>query len=355
MTIFETTRPAGGPTGRSSAVCRAYYTNPFLATVARESLDMFAHWSSAVGGDAGFRRTGALFLHPPEDVEQVEGTVDALNAIGTICRLLSPGELHGRYPMFDTRGIGVAVLERDAGYADPAGTTDALFRAALDRGAIPKLGCRVDGLQPRGDGGADVHASDGSTTTFDRVLITAGPWSGPLAAQAGAELPLTVERHVVATFAWGGADPVITHADVPGGYYLRPEGAGLCLVGPLHHEPRADPDRFDQSLGEAERDALAARLVRRIPAMARAEPRGGWASLYDVSPDWQPLIGEVSPGIFVDAGTSGHGFKLAPGLGRYVAAMILGERVPGLDDFSPTRFEQARTLAAGWGDARILG
>src|SRR5436305_2432707 len=51
--IFERTRPAGGPTGRSSAVCRAYYTNPFLARAARESLDMFAGWARAVGGDAG--------------------------------------------------------------------------------------------------------------------------------------------------------------------------------------------------------------------------------------------------------------------------------------------------------------
>jgi sarcosine oxidase, subunit beta len=355
IAIFETRTPAGGPTGRSSAVCRAYYSNPYLAKVARESLDMFADWSNAVGGDAGYRRTGALFLHPPEDVEQVEAAVERLDAIGTVGEVFAPDELRSRFPPFQTDGLAIVVLERDAGYADPAGTTFALFRAALERGATAKLGCRVERVEPRGDGGADVRACDGSTTTCDRLLIAAGPWTKPLAAQAGGDLPLTVERHIVVTFAWGGSDPVITHADIPGGYYFRPEGADLCLMGPMHEEPNVDPDRFDERLGEAERDELAARLLRRVPAMERAELHGGWASLYDVSPDWQPVIGQIAPGVFVDAGTSGHGFKLAPALGKYVASMVVGEDVPGLEEFSPRRFDEHRAISAGYGDARILG
>src|SRR5437763_13803292 len=118
VTIFETDGPAGGPTGRSSAVCRAYYTNPFLAEVARQSLDMFADWSNVVGGDAGFRRTGALFLHPLEDVEQVERTAGRLNAIGTVCELLSPDEVRRRVPPCQTGDIALAALGRDARHGD---------------------------------------------------------------------------------------------------------------------------------------------------------------------------------------------------------------------------------------------
>ena len=57
----------------------------------------------------------------------------------------------------------------------------------------------------------------------------------------------------------------------------------------------------------------------------------------------------------MDAGTSGHGFKLAPGLGRHIAALIMGDEVPGIEAFHPNRFEQAHALTAGYGDARILG
>ena len=84
--------------------------------------------------------------------------------------------------------------------------------------------------------------------------------------------------------------------------------------------------------------------------------QGGWASLYDVSPDWQPVIGAIAPGIFVDAGTSGHGFKLAPALGAHVADLVMGRRVdPGLEAFSPARFETGHGLDAGFGEVRILG
>ena len=57
----------------------------------------------------------------------------------------------------------------------------------------------------------------------------------------------------------------------------------------------------------------------------------------------------------MDAGTSGHGFKLAPGLGRHIAALVMGDEVPGIEAFHPNRFARAHSLAAGYGDARILG
>jgi len=94
----------------------------------------------------------------------------------------------------------------------------------------------------------------------------------------------------------------------------------------------------------------------RFPGLHAALTSGGWASLYDVSPDWQPVIGEIAPGIFVDAGTSGHGFKVAPMLAKHIADLIVGKVVdPALEDFDPFRFERGRPLAAGYRENRILG
>ena len=171
------------------------------------------------------------------------------------------------------------------------------------------------------------------------------------------DLPLTVERHVVATFRWGSARPTPLHADIPGGYYSRPEGEELYLVGPLHAAANADPDAFAQAIAPAEVSDLSERVVRRIPQLERSEAHGGWASLYDVSPDWQPVIGEVAPNVFVDAGTSGHGFKVAPALGKHVADMVVGssELDPRLAEFDPYRFTRGNALPAGYRDARILG
>lgn len=60
-TVFEQVAPAGGPTGRSSAICRAYYTNRYLARIAHASLDMFRTFGELTGGRdcAGSPRAGS--------------------------------------------------------------------------------------------------------------------------------------------------------------------------------------------------------------------------------------------------------------------------------------------------------
>ncbi|HZD17613.1 MAG TPA: FAD-binding oxidoreductase [Actinomycetota bacterium] len=356
VAVLERAVPAGGPTGRSSAICRAYYTNPFLAACARDSIAMFRDFRELTGRDAGFRRTGLLFLHPPEDAPEMRRAVERLNALGIATDLLEPGAIAERFPAFDLEGIGIAGFEREAGYADPDAATLGLFERAVALGAEARLGRRIIRLDQQAGGGAVLEADDGSRAACGRVLIAAGPWTRPLALQAGADLPLHVERHFVAVFRWGDADPVQAHGDLVGGYYFRPEGEELYLVGPLPAEPQADPDAYPEEIADHEVARMAELVVKRVPHLEASETARGWASLYDVSPDWQPVIGEIAPGVFVDAGTSGHGFKLAPALGAHVAAMVLGEEAdPGLAAFDPFRFEDGRTLRAGYGDARILG
>ncbi len=356
--LFERGAPASGPTGRSSAICRAYYTNEFLARVARESLDMFAGFGEITSGrDAGFRRTGALFLHPPEDLDTVFDAVARLNSLGTKVDLVDIEVLGRDHPEFDLAGVAIGAWERDAGYADPVSTTDGLFRRAVDLGLRTSLHSVVSELRAAQGGGAIVTLADGTSVHCHRLLIAAGPWTGALAAQLGVELPLSVERHIVATFGWGtGPRLPFVLADVPNQYYLKPEGEELFLVGPLHEEPAADPEHFEETIRQAEIQSMAGGVTSRVPALRAADSRGGWASLYDVSPDWQPVIGSIADRIFVDAGTSGHGFKLAPGLGRHVADLVMEESPdPALAQFHPMRFASGARLAAGYGSARILG
>jgi glycine/D-amino acid oxidase-like deaminating enzyme len=352
--VIERTSPAGGPTGRSSAIVRAYYTNAFLARVAGDSIAMFRDFEQYTGRDAGFRETGLLVLHPPEDEATVREVVPRLNDQGIPTDLLEPQQVVAEWPAFDLDGIAIAAFERDAGYADPVLTTQGLLERARELGADINLGHGVMSIERRGSAWI-VSTTDGSIAA-ERVLIAAGPWSAPLAAMVGADLPLTVERHIVATFAWSDGTRVPAHGDLPNGYYFRPEGEELFLMGPLHPEPNVDPDDFDEHVGTSEAERLGAGVVRRAPALRHATARGGWASLYDVSPDWQPVIGEIAPGVFVDAGTSGHGFKLAPALGGHIADLVTGADVDaGLEQFHPRRFEQAGALDAGFGEARILG
>ena len=99
--VVERTTPAGGPTGLSSGICRAYYTNEFLARVARDAIEMFERFDEVVGAEAGHRRTGLYLLHPKEDVPIVRASVARLNELGIETDLFEPAALAERLPGFE--------------------------------------------------------------------------------------------------------------------------------------------------------------------------------------------------------------------------------------------------------------
>jgi sarcosine oxidase subunit beta len=124
-------------------------------------------------------------------------------------------------------------------------------------------------------------------------------------------------------------------------YYARPEGDSLVLLG--GHTNRTvrvvDADTFDETVPLEESSEHVSRATPRIPALESLGIRPGYASVYDMSPDSFPIVDAVPGvvGLFVVAGTSGHGFKLAPGFGAPVAELVTGRPSPLL---RPFRFER---------------
>jgi sarcosine oxidase subunit beta len=89
---------------------------------------------------------------------------------------------------------------------------------------------------------------------------------------------------------------------------------------------------------------LGEAIAERAPRMLGTGIIGGWAGLYEVTPDHNALIGE-SPdvGRFLYAtGFSGHGFMQAPAVGEIVRDLVLGEE-PFVDvgPLDVRRFEMA--------------
>lgn len=62
--------------------------------------------------------------------------------------------------------------------------------------------------------------------------------------------------------------------------------------------------RAARSANEEERAEYGAALMHRLPIMKEGSVSGGWAALYDVTPDWQPISGELEiRGLFCAACT----------------------------------------------------
>jgi sarcosine oxidase subunit beta len=356
--VFERDRPAAGPTGRSSAVVRTWYSNEFLAQAAFDSLEVFENFGDVTGGrDASFHRTGVVFMHPVEDLPALEKAAAFLRSIGNEVEILDLDQLATMFPSFNPGEVAGGAYEPNGGHADPAGTTLGFLERAIELGVASRVGSGSVSIKPLKGGGAAVVSPDGKTTTCDKLLIAAGPWTNGLAKQCGADIPLTVERHIIGSYGWGSAEPVpFVYADVPNGIYAKPDGHELYIVGELDNCPEVNPDDYPEEISDDEAAELAGAVIDRIPHLEDSEHRGGWASLYDMSPDWQPVIGEIADGVFVDCGTAGHGFKLAPALTKHIVDLVMGlETDPGLDQFHPRRFEEGRDLSSDFARARILG
>jgi sarcosine oxidase subunit beta len=91
--------------------------------------------------------------------------------------------------------------------------------------------------------------------------------------------------------------------------------------------------------------ALMDVVRERAPRIAEAGIRGGWAGLYEMSPDHNAIIGEAkSISRFLYAtGFSGHGFLQGPAVGEILRDLVLGEQP--FVDIEPFRLERFETSA----------
>ena len=95
-------------------------------------------------------------------------------------------------------------------------------------------------------------------------------------------------------------------------------------------------------------------LLRRIPALEDLQLVEGWAGLYEMTVDHNPLIGEhpAIDGFYLATGFSGHGVMMAPAVGQAVSDLLLTGRSGSIDisKFDVTRFERNDLF---WDDAMI--
>jgi sarcosine oxidase subunit beta len=97
-------------------------------------------------------------------------------------------------------------------------------------------------------------------------------------------------------------------------------------------------------------------LAQRMPSFAEARLTASWIGPYDITPDWNPVLGAAPglDGLTLAFGFSGHGFKLAPAVGLVLAQQVLGQE-PDVDiaAYALSRFAQGRLLVGAYGIGSI--
>lgn len=377
IVLLEKSALAAGSSGRSGAILRQHYSDRELASMARDSLRVYAELEARTGRNIGFQRTGVITLagpERPETIALVERNVAMQRSIGIDTRLVDAREIRSLAPGIEISDGAIGAYEPGGGGVDPVLTVETFAALAREAGAVTRTGVRVDALVVEGRRVVGVDTSAGRIEASD-VVVATGPWTAPLLARAGVDVPLRVvrpEQHFLAlpridersttdadarledsvlerfgvqrTRLAAPAHPVIL--DLERGFYTRCEGhATRTRVGRMdyaHDELVADPDGLDENVSDAYKVWARAELERRFPLYRNERDAGSQVGMYTLSPDAQALIGRTSrlDGLVIVSGFSGHGFKLAPSVGAGVAQLLRKEPVTAFDErfFAPDRF-----------------
>ncbi|MFE5811845.1 NAD(P)/FAD-dependent oxidoreductase [Streptomyces sp. NPDC056479] len=330
VVLVERDELASGSTSKAAGGVRAQFSDELNIQLGARSLEAFDRFAEDTGYDIGLHRVGYLFLlSTPEEVAGFEAGVRLQNALGVPSRMIDPAEAQRLSPLITTDGLLAAAFSPDDGHCTPESVVHGYASAARAYGARILRRNDVTGIELHGDRITSVTTTIARITT-DTVICAAGPWSRAIGAMVGVDLPvLPLRRQIAVTEPVAGLPPRLPMTiDFTSSLYFHTEGPGLLLgMSDPDERPGFATDTHDRWIPR-----LTAAMERRAPALLDLRRTGGWAGLYEVTPDHNALIGEAaSVSRFLYAtGFSGHGFLQGPAVGEVVRDLYLG-RTPFVD------------------------
>jgi glycine/D-amino acid oxidase-like deaminating enzyme len=258
--------------------------------------------------DPGFRRCGYLFLaHSERVLERLRANVALQNSLGVPSRIVSPAGATELVPELDAASVRGGAWCGEDGYFDRPQAILEAFGSLFD-------------VELR-------DVSDIDDLEAGAVVVAAGVDTPRLLP----ELPLRAESRALFFSEPIGErllEPLVVSAER--GLAAKQLADGRLLASDLREGSRANV--------RAGFEDLLPRLVYvALPALVEG--------VYDVTPDHQPILGQVRDRVWVAAGFSGRGFMQAPAVGRIVADSVLGAgNDPVLSVFDAARFAEGRLV-----------
>ncbi len=336
VVVIEKGELTSGSTWHAAGLCTQFNASRNLTKLLMESVHLYRSLEAETGQAVDFHQVGSIRLATtPDRMDEFRHARAKARIFDLPFELIDPPRIRELCPLLSLDDVlGAAWLPTD-GHVDPSSVTNALAKAASDRGARIERYTRVTALRARTGGGWNVETDRGSIEV-EVVVDAAGMWARRIGEMAGTPLPIVPLAHQFLV-----TDEVPALADLPGeipvirdpdrSFYVRAEGNGL-LVGPFEPNPAAwatdgVPWDFEQRLLPPDlpriEDVLAL-AADRVPVLGETGIKNVINGPDGYTPDGRCLMGWV-PGLrdyFVLAGFSIFGIVFAGGAGKYAAEWI---------------------------------
>jgi len=338
VVVLERNGIGSGQSGVQPGGVRQQWGTDVATRLARESAAFYARSDEMLPFplQLGFQRCGYLFVaHSAAALARLAANVEVQRRGGVPSRVVDPAEAAELVPGLDVASVVGGTWCPEDGYFDRPQSVVEAFAAGLDVRIA-----EVTALRHEGD--FWVARTPAGDVTAARVVIAAGVESTHLLAPLGVELPVEHEdRYLFLSTPLRERllDPLVVSAERRFAAKQLADGRVLASDLGATGDAETGAQRWRANIRSVARELLP--VLEYVDFSVLVHGR------YDVTPDRQPVLGHVPghDGLLLAAGFSGHGFMIAPAVGRIVAAAALGDDPdPALEVLDLARFVEGRPV-----------
>lgn len=354
---FDFLHHRGSSHGESRTI-RATYPEDYYCRMVLESYTLWEQAESEIGYKVYFKTHH--FDMGPADSNSFRALISSCRKNSLPHKILDSSQVAQKFSgrvCIPEDWVGVST--EHGGVIKPTKAVSMFQTLALKNGAVLRDNMEVKDIKRSSDGGGVVViTSNGKRFLGKKCVVTVGAWMKKLVKTvSGLELPIQplettlcywrIKEGHESDYTIGGGDFPTFNSYGKLYIYGTPalEFPGLIKIA-VHGGYVCDPDKRPWGPGLS-LAALKEWIEGRFSGLV--DPAGPVATqlcMYSVTPDEDFVIdflgGEFEKDVVIGGGFSGHGFKMAPVVGRILADLVLTEEAKGVDlkYFRASRFEE---------------
>ena len=277
--------------------------------------------------------TGALWFFQVDDT-YAQKSLPIVNQAGLKSEQLSKKEVEKKFPQIDLNGLKSFYFEHEAGYLPARHCCQVVLENFVKKGGEYKQ-LAVEPGKILNNKLSELILSDGSKLNADSYVFACGPWLSKIFPNALKDI-ITPTRQEVFFFGTPYGDSSLFESNMPvwvdfgkkiwygipgadwRGFKVADDTRGVEF----------DPTSGDRTASETGLESARNYLAKRFPSMKDAPLLESRVCQYENSPDGNYIIDKhpEAENTWVIGGGSGHGFKLGPALGEFVADRVIGNK-----------------------------
>lgn len=336
--VIEKTGPGSGATGHAAGLIRHHYVDKSIVEMAMYSSKKLENFQDEMGFGIDYVKNGFCYFEKKSAKEMAE-VIAMQKACGVELEVLSEEQIRHLHPRgtINPDGVGCALYDSDGAYADPYKLAVGYGQRAKDLGVTFLNGVEALSVITECNRVTGVSTQKGNIYC-STVINCAGLGAGRFCdvERTGVNLYYMPLGHMVLIPDRPFEEGIVTICDasVPADmFFIRPESGGTVLLGSDIDETRdkIQPETYYQKASHERIASYFESMVKRMPFVANYRYQTSFGALDMRTADWNPGLGYLKndvEGLYHAIGGSGHCFKLAPMLGTYISAEILGEEIP---------------------------